>query len=437
LLVFAELRLTALWLWAPLAVLTYPFMGATTTNVNFGRIWIIGMFALLLILPRARASARASSWMLVALALLAAVVAVRTATTPGTKGDYAYGFRVWADSLLLPLILFAVVRRVVAVRAAAAEWVALTLVVAGLLLAVAGLAEELLGVHLNQVRFDPAIGTVRLAGPYDAPEPYGLALVLCLAGTLFWLQIRRRARDVHFAVIAIVVLELAAIFFTFFRVAWLGAFVVVVTSLGLRPKHFSRMLGVLAIAALVVGLSYTQLEKTSVVSNRVGNTQNVFARVGAWEQGIEIFKQNPAFGVGVNQYTVVASSLPYLNVSGTNSVPYPHSSFVLMLAEDGAVGLGALLLACGAVVALLRSLRRRTRSAADGALLGTLVGAAVAYLAFSLTLAMLPFGPSNQFFAVLLGLGAGTLDRLSAPRRRRAGALVPRVGGGLPAGVAA
>jgi hypothetical protein len=46
-----------------------------------------------------------------------------------------------------------------------------------------------------------------------------------------------------------------------------------------------------------------------------------------------------------------------------------------------------------------------------------LTGAALAYLAYSLTLAMLPYGPSNQFFAVLLGIAAGRLDYMSsAPR---------------------
>lgn len=411
LLIFAELGLTALWMWAPLAVITYPMAGSVLHNLSFSRVWVVGLLALLFILPRPLTSARASSRLLFALALLAAVLGVRTATTQGTQGDYAYGFRVWAESMLLPLILFSVVRRTVAVKANSTERILLTLLIAGLLLTMAGLLEKLVGIQLNTVRFDPGIGTVRLAGPYDAPEPYGLALVICLAATLFWLQMRQRTRAIQIAGFVIVVLYLSAIFFTFFRVAWISAVIVLLTSLGLRPKHFGRSLGRMAVAGIIIGLVFVQLDSMSVVSSRVDNTQTVSTRFGAWEQGLEIFKQSPVFGVGANQYTIVASRLPDTVVNNAISVPYPHSSFVLALAEDGVIGFAALLFVCWAVIGLLRALKRGASTETDGVLVGTLIGAAIAYLAFSLTLEMLPFGPSNQLFAVLLGIGAGTLDR--------------------------
>jgi O-antigen ligase len=412
-LVFAEIGLTALWLWAPLAVISYPLAGSPDHNLNFSRVWIVGLLALLLTLPRARTSARTSSRLTFALVLLATVVGVRTATTPGTQGDYAYGFRIWVESLVLPTMLFAVVRRAVAVKAEAAERTVLALVIAGLLLALAGLAEKLVGIRLNTIRFDPAIGTVRLAGPYEAPEPYGLALVLCMAAALLWLQMRRRGRTARVAGVMIVALELVMVFFTFFRVAWFSAIVVLVASLALRPNRTGLALGRIAVVALVVGLVFVELDQVSAISTRVRNTQNIFVRLGAWEQGIEIFKRSPVFGVGTNQYTVVASQLTDTSIGGATSVPYPHSSFVLVLAEDGVVGVAALVFACCAVYALLRSIKRHAHTYADRVLVATLTGAAVAYLSFSVTLAMLPFGPSNQFFAMLLGIGAGMLDRAS------------------------
>jgi O-antigen ligase len=415
LLIFAEIGLTALWLWAPLAVITYPAAGSDLHNLSFGRVWGVGLLALLLILPRPLASARASSRLLYALALLAAVLGVRTITTPGTQGAYAYGFRIWAESLLVPLILFAVVRRTVAVKAKSTEQILLALLIAGLLLAIAGLLEKLTGIQLNTVRFDDGIGTIRLAGPYDAPEPYGLALVLCLAATLCWLQMRPRTRSARLAVFVVVALCLTAIFFTFFRVAWLSAVIVIVTSLALRPQSFAKSVRKMAVAGLIIGLASVQLDKVSTVSSRVDNTQTVSTRFGAWQQGLEIFKKSPVFGVGANQYTVVASQLEYITVNNhTLLVPYPHSSFVLLLAEDGVIGCAAFLFVCWRVIGLLRTLKRRASTETDGVLVGTLIGVAIAYLAFSLTLEMLPFGPSNQIFAVLLGVGAGTLDRQAA-----------------------
>lgn len=101
-------------------------------------------------------------------------------------------------------------------------------------------------------------------------------------------------------------------------------------------------------------------------------------------------------------------------MNGVQSVPYPHDSFLQTLAEDGVVGLAALLVASLAIWRLIRDYRRRSRSDADMLFGAALTGAALAYVAYSVTLAMLPFGPSNQFFAVLLGIAAGRLDRLSA-----------------------
>ena len=107
------------------------------------------------------------------------------------------------------------------------------------------------------------IGTVRLAGPYEAPEPYGLALVLCMAAALLWLQMRRRGRTTRVAGVMIVALELVMVFFTFFRVAWFSAIVVLVASLALRPNRTGRALGRIAVVALVVGLVFVELDQVA------------------------------------------------------------------------------------------------------------------------------------------------------------------------------
>jgi hypothetical protein len=422
LLVFAELRLTALWLWAPLAVLAYPLAGQNV-NVTFGRVWIVGMLALVLILPAVRTTSRASSRLLWGLGALAVVLGIRTVLTTGTTADLGYGMRVWIDSILLPLILFVVVRRAVTVREGAAERIALALMIAGLLLALMGIGERMFGFQLGSslrgasLFFDQGIGQVRVSGPYESPAPYGLALVLCLAATIYWLLMRRRAPETYLAVLPIVSLDVLAIFFNFFRVGWITAVVVIVAALGLRPRRFGRVAATVAVAAAVIGLGFTQLQSVPGVSDRINNTQNLFARLGAYEQGIEIFKQRPIFGVGANRYHDVASRLPFVRVSGVESVPDAHSSFIQTLAEYGIVGFTVLLLAFLAIWRLVREFRRRSLLHADAVLGGALTGAALAYLLYSLTLGMLPYGPSNQFFAAMLGLAAGRLDRLVASGR--------------------
>jgi O-antigen ligase len=421
--VFAELRLVALWLWAPLSVLTYP-LGGPNVNITFNRIWIPAMLVLLLTLPEAQRPSRASSRLLLALGVLAAVFAIRTALTSGAVGDYAYGFRLWMDSLLLPLIIFAVVCRAVAVRAEAAERTALTMMIAGLFLACLGIAERILGFELGSalrgasVFFDADIDQVRISGPYESPAPYGLSLVLCLAATMYWLLMRRRAPETYLVGVVVVSLDLIAIFFNLFRVAWIGAIIVIVASLGLRPKRFGRAVATAALAAVVVTLGFTHMQAVAGVSTRVNETQTLYARLGAYEQATELFETKPIIGVGANRYHAVASQLPPVRVNGVESVPYAHNSFVQTLVEYGLIGFVALLVASLAIGYLIREFRRNGVSSADAVLGGALVGAAIAYLMYSLTLGMLSYGPSNQFFAAMLGIAAGRLHG-SYPRGLR------------------
>ena len=421
---FAELRLAALWLWAPLSVLTYPLGGGPNENITFNRVWIPGMLALLLTLPEAPRPSRPYSRVLLALFVLAAVLGIRTALTSGAPGDYAYGFRVWIDSLLLPLILFIVIRRAVAVRDDAAERTALTLMIAGLFLACIGIGERIFGFELASslrgasVFFDTSIDQVRISGPYESPAPYGLALVLCLAATMYWLLMRRRAPETYVAGLSIVSLYLIAIFFTFLRVGWISAAVVIVASLGLRPKRLGRAVGTVALAALVVAIGFTQLQAVPGASTRIDTTQTLYARLGAYEQATELFKREPILGVGANRYNVVASQLPPVRVKGVESVPDAHNSLLQTLAESGLVGFVALVVASWAIWRFIREFRRGGVSTADAALGAALAGAAIAYLLYSLTLGMLPYGPSNQFFAVLLGIAAGRL--VAFPRRASA-----------------
>jgi O-antigen ligase len=224
-------------------------------------------------------------------------------------------------------------------------------------------------------------------------------------------------------------IQLVAIFFTFFRVGWISAAIVIVAALGLRPRRYGRAIATLAIALLVLTLAFSQLERIPAVSNRVGNTENISTRFATYEQGWGIFVDHPLVGVGVTRYNAVASELPTRSVGGSRSQPYAHSSFLGVMAEDGVVGLIALVLAFAAAAALVRALNRATRSRPDAVLVAALAGAAVSYLIYSVTLTMLPYSPSNELMAMLLGLAAGRLDfltgRRAAPSQARSDPIMP------------
>jgi hypothetical protein len=63
---------------------------------------------------------------------------------------------------------------------------------------------------------------------------------------------------------------------------------------------------------------------------------------------------------------------------------------------------------------MVHVLRRRARSTTDTVLAASVAAAALAYWFMSLSLTMLPYGPSNAFVALVLGAGAGRLDALEA-----------------------
>src|SRR5581483_10587879 len=86
-LIFAELGLTALWLWPPLGVITYPLANHLPGGkyVSIDRIWVVGMLVLLLSQPKVRAHVRASRRALLGFAVLTVVLGVRAIVTPASS----------------------------------------------------------------------------------------------------------------------------------------------------------------------------------------------------------------------------------------------------------------------------------------------------------------------------------------------------------------
>src|SRR5205807_2389560 len=138
---------------------------------------------LLATLPATARASKPTRRMIVAIALMAAVYGARAVSTPEQT---LYVIRLWIDVLVLPLILFLVVRRGVLRDQGLLERIALAMMVAGSILGLIGIAEHILGFQLatlagSQVRFDTKINAVRVSGPYPGPETYGLTLLMCLA----------------------------------------------------------------------------------------------------------------------------------------------------------------------------------------------------------------------------------------------------------------
>jgi O-antigen ligase len=417
---FLFLGSTAVLIWPVAATGGYLLqLPRSNVIVTFDRAWIGGLVAYIALNQRRIPRTAATRLLCFALLWLVVSYGLRSATTTVSLDG---PLRTWVDAIVLPAILFVACERYCLLGADRFRRLAASLMIAGGVLGAIGIAERIAGFELatltgGSARFDAAVDTTRISGPYPAPEPYVLSLSICFAATLYWILTRKRGSPIGWA-LTLAGLEVAGIALALFRAGWIAAILVVLASFGYRPGRFGRAFALTALAAALALAATTQLERNKTVATRVNNTDNISGRLATYKEGVEIFRSAPVFGVGVARYNAIAQDRPPELLWGATAVQTPHSSYVGLLAEQGAVGFFPLLLLSYAVWRVLAGLRAVSfRSREATVLLGTATGAALAYLIMSLTLTMLPYEASNTFFAAFLGGACARLDALTRDAR--------------------
>lgn len=408
---FARARHQVLFVWPVLTGALFPFVQEPKVNpvVTFDRVWLGAMIASIAGVAASVHRSRARVAFTRAFLALIVVWGVQAALTPATTRNLALG--TWTDALVLPFLLFTATR-LFSRSELRRHQIAAAIMLGGVVLAAIGIAESIFGFELasrsgGSIRVESELATVRITGPYPVPEPYALALLMTFAATLYWTQLRAPSRYVvGFSAASV---QLVAIGLTLFRAAWIGAALIAFLAIGVRRGRWPRALYVGAIMGAILISAVGHVKQNTGLSERVNNTDNIYGRLATYEQGLAMFTSHPLLGVGLDRYHDVANGLKPRVVHGIESVTFPHSTFVLVLAEQGLVGFVPLLVLSIATWRLLRALHRAR--APDAIILGpAVIGASLAYLVMSLTLTMITYGPSNAFFAMVLGLAAGTLD---------------------------
>jgi O-antigen ligase len=426
LLVFSFVGPAALVVW-PIAATGGYLVGVPRDQpvITFDRVWVGGLLAYLAVTARRTPRTSTTRFLAITLGWLAASYGIRTiATSTALNGP----IKSWVDAIVIPLILYFACERYALQGQRYARRLALSLMLGGGVLGAIGLAERLLGFELatfsgGNVRFDANVDATRISGPYPAPEPYALTLVICLGASFYWILSRRRGTGYGWTLVPIA-LQLTGIGLALFRAGWIAAALVIVASLAYRPGTVGRAFGVILVSAAVALAATTQVHENKTVSERLHNTDTISARLATYNQGVEIFESAPMFGIGVNEYHTRAEQLRPEEVNGLVSVTYPHSSYIGVLAEQGIFGFLPLVLLTYAVWRLIAALRRASFASREAmALLGPLTGTALGFFVMSLTLTMLPYGPPNAFFAVFLAIAAARLDASTLGREPRGASL--------------
>ena len=362
-----------------------------------------------------RPPGRPTRWILILGGLFALTYGIRAVLT---TGEALGSLHTWFDAILLPLLLLAVARSLVVTRDDFRRLLA-GLMVAGAVLAVIGILEFELDFQLatrsgGVPRVDHAIHRIRVSGPYSDPEIFALTLVVAYSATLGWIQLSSYRQRYWVGGLA-VVLELTAIGITFFRAAWLAAAIITILCFAPRRRGVLRLAGAIALIAVLAGLLIIAAGGSHDLTTRLTNSQNVLGRVATAEQDLNVFSTRPVFGVGVGEFENHVTKETSAEVGGVAALPQPHNSYLGLLAEQGVVGVVPFVLLTFAVWWLIRASGKRFSDPADRIAVACVMASGIAYIVFSVTLTMLPYGPSNGFMTLMIGGLAGLLD--GAPAR--------------------
>jgi putative inorganic carbon (HCO3(-)) transporter len=191
------------------------------------------------------------------------------------------------------------------------------LVVLTLYLAVTGIYEGVTGVGIGGQT--TVQGRIRGIGIFADPNDLCLAFLMVMPFLMYRIAARKSAGELAVAALSFVTL-LTALFMTNSR----GGLLAFAASTGtLFVKRFGKRVGV---ALAIVGVAGLFVLGPSRMGNLSAKGESAYGRVEAWAAGLNMFKANPLFGVGMNRFT----DYHYL---------VAHNSFVHTAAELGMFGL--------------------------------------------------------------------------------------------------
>lgn len=181
---------------------------------------------------------------------------------------------------------------------------------------------------------------VRATGTFAHPEEY--ALVCGLLGLWLFRYWRNRGRPV--LAFSSATLGLAGCVLSGLRGVLIPLVLIMLWSHVHRGRHFARrfITTTMLVAGGAIFIDSTLHPFTNpVVQDRLSNGDNIYARVAAYKSAFSMFLDHPIVGIGYGRYTEVASQPKYAfeQFHGVFAVPFPHNSFLAVLAESGVIGI--------------------------------------------------------------------------------------------------
>lgn len=257
---------------------------------------------------------------------------------------------------------------------------------------------------------------VRLTGPFGAPV-VGVMLVTLMYPVCMWGLIgsegQPRTKKGFACGSLLCLLPLATVLLSGERTALILCLIGFTLMFLLIPIRRLYKAALMATAAMVLGiLLYTN---PLVMQRQIHSMGTVIAEFGTstygeiWGSAVNMFKMNPAFGVGVMQFR---NECPKSEYGPADNLAdrcnfHPHNLYLEWLSETGLVGFGLFATCMGLLV--IRWLHAWPNLKTNPVYLGLLI---------TLSLRFFPFAPLTSFFiswfAIPLWLFIGWLNALSA-----------------------
>jgi O-antigen ligase len=327
----------------------------------------------------------------------------------------------WLDGVLLPFIVFLAAARTIT----PSRWptVAKALTFTGATIGGLAILEWIFGFELATITgLDPfqdgAAGVVRAGGPYPTPSALGSVMIVCMVGTLYWLQ-TERAYAIAGSAFAIEILGLLP---GLTKTVWAAAFVVLLVGFGVRNRVSSRTALVGIYAATTVGVAYFFVKSSPVVAARVTSTaaeDSFLGRLATWKQAFLMFERSPLDGVGVEQFIGGQLLVPRPTVGGILPVPSAHNTLLGMMAETGLLATIPLIAMVYASVRVIRACNKLATTHRDSVFRAVLLGGMVGSVLLSMTFNEIYEPPAFMFVALLLGVAAARVDHMTRARTAR------------------
>lgn len=209
----------------------------------------------------------------------------------------------------------------------------------GVIFACSGLVQYFLYPDLRNLGYlgwDPHY--YRLFSTLLDPNFAGIVLVLgFLLGLYFWKQTRLKA-----ALVLGQTLLFVGILLTYSRSSYIGFLLgIIVYSFLTRQKHLALGILMLFFAAIAI------LPLRDMTILRLDRAETAIARIGNWQQGIQIFSERPIFGWGFNALRFVQGG-----DATSRAAAGVDNSFLFVLATTGLVGFATYLWLIALIVKL-------------------------------------------------------------------------------------